>query len=113
MEHQTANIVVPVNLDNAFGIKQNSAILVTQKPNQDGFHTMYYEGNLHGAVNLETFEEKLMVAAGRMRDNYPTIARECPSVELVDKMFIKVGEYDMSNWTPSISEPTLLNAWLS
>lgn len=35
---------------------------------------VYYEGNLNGASNLNTFEERVSCAAGRMFTNYPTTA---------------------------------------
>ena len=36
--------------------------------------TIYYEGNLNGASNLMTYEERVVSAAGRMFTGYPTSA---------------------------------------
>lgn len=35
----------------------------------------YYEGNVFGVENLQRFESKAACAAGRLHDNYPTIAK--------------------------------------
>lgn len=59
-----------------------------------------FEGNLYGAENLRTYRERLMHAAGRARDNYPTVARTfLDSVE--DLVF--VGTYDTDTWTAVFS----------
>lgn len=35
---------------------------------------VYYEGNLHNAVNMVTYADRAMFAYWRMRDHYPTVA---------------------------------------
>ena len=35
----------------------------------------YFEGNRYGAANLQTFEQRVESAAGRLRARYPTVAR--------------------------------------
>lgn len=44
-------------------------------PDTDGLVDIWFEGNLHGAVNLNSYFEKIRCAAGRMVTNYPTAAR--------------------------------------
>lgn len=40
-----------------------------------GLIETWFEGNLHGVVNLNRYFEKIRCAAGRMVSNYPTAAR--------------------------------------
>jgi hypothetical protein len=35
---------------------------------------VYYEGNRFGAVNIQTLEDKVLHAAGRLDQQYPTVA---------------------------------------
>lgn len=35
---------------------------------------IYYEGNLYGASNLESYDERIKCAAGRAYTRYPTVA---------------------------------------
>lgn len=37
--------------------------------------TIYFEGNLNGAENLDYYAERVKCAAGRLFMNYPTVAR--------------------------------------
>lgn len=36
---------------------------------------IYYEGNRYGAGNIVTFADRAMIAAGRLAERYPTVAR--------------------------------------
>jgi len=54
-------------------IAKGSAV-VGQEYEQSGY-LVYYENNLYGAENIRTFEDKAMLAAGRMEENYPTVAK--------------------------------------
>jgi hypothetical protein len=38
----------------------------------EGIVKVHYEGNIYNAVNIRTFKDRCMLAAGRARDNYPT-----------------------------------------
>ena len=72
-------------------IAQGSAI-VGKKHESDGF-IIFYEGNLYHAENIKTFEDKAMLAAGRMEDNYPTVAKMlCRKEDL-----ILVGHFESSD----------------
>lgn len=74
-------------------IAKGSAIVGTQKG--DSGWICYYEGNLYNAENITSFEDKAMIAAGRMRDNYPTFAR----MFCTDESLIHVGEFDCNTNT--------------
>jgi hypothetical protein len=49
-----------------------------------------YEANMHGAVNIKTFADKVHHAAGRHAAGYPTRAR----TEVDESAVIEVGLYD-------------------
>jgi hypothetical protein len=55
---------------------------------------LYFEGNLHNAENLRTYEERLACAAGRLFTRYPTVAKILLSREDVERELIAVGTID-------------------
>jgi hypothetical protein len=71
-------------------IKPGSGIVATDRP--DGYTDIYFEGNLYGAENLGSYWGRLLCAAGRLSQKYPTVAR------LVDKNwsenFDRIGAFD-------------------
>ena len=71
-------------------IKAGSGIVATNRP--DGSTDIYFEGNLYGAENLRSYWGRLLCAAGRLSQKYPTVAR------LVDKdwgeNFDRIGVFD-------------------
>lgn len=68
---------------------------------------IYYEANLYGAVNMDTYEGMLTVAADRLSCHYPTIAaRLAPADEL-----ICVGSWCHETRTLDVEEPELLESW--
>lgn len=79
----------------------------------NGIYLIDYEGNRYGASNLEKFEERLLHAAGRAAERYPTVARLAPAA--LDA-FVKVGEYDYSTKELTLySNPAslrMLERWL-
>lgn len=58
---------------------------------EHGFVDIWFEGNLHKAVNLVSFIDKIACAAGRMVTNYPTTAHN--AVELGQIRVL--AEYDL------------------
>lgn len=56
-------------------IHKGSAIVSNGVADAEGFVTVYYEGNIYGAQNIRTFEDKAVIAAGRLAERYPTVAR--------------------------------------
>lgn len=108
---QVVDILVPVVSSFSFGIAPGSAILTEKKSNLSGLRKTYYEGNLFGAVNLESFEERLIVAGGRMKDNCPTVAKTYLLDADIETHFKKVGEYDLSNWTSNVTDPGAIDDW--
>lgn len=76
-----------------------------------GYLTVWYEGNRHGAVNLERWADRVHNAADRMLTRYPTIAmRNLPAEQLR-----AIGTYDpdTGEFTPGIPHwRAALEAWL-
>lgn len=70
-------------------IHPRSAVVATIEDGAD-MTTCFFEGNIHGAQNLGSFHDKLVVAAGRLTTDYPTTAR---AVVPVDDL-IRVASYD-------------------
>jgi len=72
---------------------------------------VYYEGNRYGAVNLTTFEERVLQAAGRLDKRYPTIAKGAwPAIE-----FDVVGTFSFSeDWRAhrlDVTDAALVARW--
>jgi hypothetical protein len=66
------NVYVPAP-GSDLGIVPGSGIVGT--PQDDGLVLIDYEGNLYGASNIGTFEDRIHHAAGRHIMRYPTVAR--------------------------------------
>lgn len=58
---------------------------------KEGMVDIWFEGNLNGAENLNTYFEKILCAAGRLVTNYPTIARGAVRRSAVQLL----AEYDL------------------
>jgi hypothetical protein len=70
-------------------IAAGSAVLGRPEPGCDEVE-VYFEGNLHGAVNMATLADRALHAAGRMVHDYPTVAKmTVPRAALV-----AVGTFD-------------------
>lgn len=71
-----------------------------------GMVVIYYEGNLYNAVNLNSYEERVKCAWGRMRTKYPTTAMAMvPAEEL-----IQIGTLD--DHDINITDQETLRDWL-
>lgn len=64
----------------------------------------YYEGNIYGAVNLQTFQDRAICAAGRLITRYPTTA----IAYLTPDQLFKVGEMECND-NGSVSSLTIYN----
>jgi hypothetical protein len=71
-------------------IKAGSGIVAVERADRSA--DIYYEGNLYGAENLRSYWGRLLCAAGRLAQEYPTVAR------LVDdnwnENFEHIGTFD-------------------
>ena len=74
LDAQKIAVFVPAN-PTATLIARGSAI-VGQTGGEEGEHiTIYYEGNLLGYADVKTYADRARIAAGRLAERYPTIAR--------------------------------------
>lgn len=85
------NVYVPApgwvtTIDRGSGIVNDPNVWATN----GGRIVVDYEGNRFGASNIVTFADRVMIAAGRHTERYPTIARSA----LVPESLIRVGTYD-------------------
>lgn len=81
---EKAKIYVPVTAEMPIRIKPGSAIVGRQ---EGGIVDVYYEGNLFGACNLHNYLDRIYVAAGRLFDRAPTVARAAMDA----KALVEVG----------------------
>jgi hypothetical protein len=69
----TAYVYVPTEqAQRRLGLAPGSAVVGVAR--SGGFH-IHFEGNLYGAENLKTWEERVVCAAGRLFRRYPTVAQ--------------------------------------
>jgi hypothetical protein len=81
-----------------------SAIVATPKREIDGRAVCYYEGGRH----IETYFEKLKIAAGRLMTRYPTIALAAFDL----KELVQVGTYDGDRYVVTeITNAATLQEW--
>ncbi|HEY1292858.1 MAG TPA: hypothetical protein VGJ60_07265 [Chloroflexota bacterium] len=114
-------IYVPAGED-TLGIKPGSGIVGSSEPTSSSIVQglaaamdrvrIDYEGNLHGAVNIVTWEDRVKHAAGRHVWNegrgYPTVARRWVEPEKLHA----VGTYDTDTWSiVEITDLAAVAAW--
>ena len=69
----TACVYVPTaQTRRSLGLAPGSAVVGVAR--SAGVH-VYFEGNVYGAENLKTWEERVVCAAGRLFRGYPTVAQ--------------------------------------
>jgi hypothetical protein len=87
-------VFVPKPLTFAHTVIVKGSAIVGKSLDENGF-VIYYEGNLFKAANIITFEDKAMLAAGRMEEHYPTVAKMyCQSIDLIN-----VGHFESATNT--------------
>lgn len=69
---------------------------------------VYYEGNIYGSSEMETFEAKARIAAGRLGTNYPTTAKTWASL----RDLVEVGTFCTTTWQAQI-DPEMADAILA
>lgn len=81
---------------------------VVGSPGEDGCLILDYEANMHGAVNIKTFADKVHHAAGRHTARYPTRAR----TEVDTDAVVEVGVYDGGTVILHAGAEELVATWL-
>lgn len=108
----TLTVYVPATED-TLGIKPGSGIVGSPVGGTPPRVRIDFEGNIHHAVNIVTYEDRLLHAAGRHTWNegrgYPTVARQWVRAELLHA----VGTYDANTWrVVEITDREALDAWV-
>lgn len=105
----TVRVYVPAS-DGLLGpqLRPGAAIVASQPPNAEGWITVHYEDNEHGAENLDRFANRVAQAAERQQTDHPTSKREAVPVDGL----IEVGEWDPSARKFRLHGQTDLSAWL-
>lgn len=91
-----ANIYVPVNSARMdILVKPGSGIVaLLDQSARAGYVVLYYEGNVYGAENLKTLEDRIKCAAGRMFNRYLTVAMIGLPKDELDQYVKAVGTID-------------------
>ena len=95
------------------GIDQASAVVLLR--GDDGIHRIYFESNRYGAINLESIDGRLQVAASRALTKAPTVAFMAITDEILQEQFEEVGLYQYSTDTllVDLSHARTWNKWLN
>ncbi len=104
-ELTTLRIYVPADPRQS-SIASGSGV-VGHNTDSNGAVVVYYEGNLHGATNLNRFDERLMHAAGRLVHRYPTIAMSAVNAD----QLVQVGTLTYPEGRITVTNRPLLEAW--
>jgi hypothetical protein len=113
MTTKTIDVYVP-NPDSIqlLGVDPKSAIVGRHRPAGSRWTgVVYYEGNRYGYANVVTFADRCMIAAGRMEQNAPTIAKCVVTHDAVIRVASYLPEYRRVELEDGASV-TRLAAWL-
>jgi hypothetical protein len=106
--HTRFLVYVP-NAGNTLGIAPGSAVVAPEGASEIADRVLvHYEGNLHGAENLQRYVDRVHCAAGRAAYRYPTIA--LASAHASD--LTRVGRYDLTRGQLTVENAQALEAWL-
>lgn len=83
-------------------IHAGSAIVSKGFEDSEGYIEVYYEGNIYGASNIRSFEDKASHAADRLAKRYPTIARR----KVLKSHLTEVGEFQTET-KPAMSSASI------
>jgi len=61
---------------------------------ESGDLLLYFEGNLHNAINQQRLEDRIVNAAGRLFTRYPTVAMRMVTKQEADRGLVQVGTID-------------------
>jgi len=102
-------LMVYVPRDEAMlGIKPGSAVVGALTHDPRGV-LVYYEGGLYHQSGFEEFRTRLLHAAGRLVERYPTTAKALVPREALHA----VGTYTPHNAFLNVTDGQLLDAWIA
>ncbi|WP_394222595.1 hypothetical protein [Alteromonas gracilis] len=104
-------VYIPRKNSRLADIVSPASAIVKSRTISDTSVMVYYEGNVYGAENIKTFEDKCSLAAGRAKDHYPTTALTIVPLEEV----IDIGVYDLETNAFHLDENfhELFNEWVT
>lgn len=80
---------------------------IVGSPAEDDRIMIDYEGNIYNSSNMVSFDNKLLIAAGRHIDHYPTVARSW----VKGSELIPVGTYDYDTHQIEVFDIAALGEW--
>lgn len=102
------SVLVPRKGTLAASMFDRASAVVTDGNVVEGKILVWYEGNRHGACNLNTFYERILSAAGRLAVSYPTTAKAM----LPREDFVEAAVFSMDRLAFSeVAEPGVLAEW--
>ena len=111
LEMNRYRVLIPKPKTRAAIIDVGSGVVTNGEIDTEGRIEVWFEGNRYKAENLVTYEQRVMHAAGRLAQRYPTTAKATAPVE----EFIEVGTFTFSNdWlthTLKLSDPATVYMW--
>lgn len=100
------NVYVPAGED-FFGIYPGSAVVGFDRASR--LCEVYFEGGLYNAGYFADFSNRLLHAAGRCIQHYPTVAR----LSLPREALQLVGTYEPETQALDVDDRETLDAWVS
>jgi hypothetical protein len=102
------NVYVPVEGSRAASSILKGSAVVSDGVEREGRIHAWYEGNAYGAENLEDLYGRTVVAAGRLKTDYPTVAKAFYHTEELRE----VATFDAErNVFVEIADPDALRDW--
>lgn len=109
--HEECSILVPTaNAQQQYPFVNGSGLVGVKT---DDYGVIYYEGNLNGCSNLNTIDDRVIVAAGRLMTKYPTVARTGHLADEMDELYDIVGTVNLvgGKLTLNVTDREKLDAW--
>lgn len=107
MSERTLSLYVP-NIDSGVNHLIDPRSGIVGVPTVEGHVLIYYEGNRFGYANVRTWADRVLVAAGRCIERYPTVARRVVASESL----LHVGSIDYDSKRIFIDNSEALAHWL-
>lgn len=102
-------IYVPRDEQALYWIFKGAGIVAASEPTLPEMVHIHFEGNLYGAANLNDFNERVLSAAGRLREGYPTSAQAHVPFHLLHE----IGALHYEQRKITIIDQAALDEWLA
>jgi len=108
MARPLLNVYVPVE-NQMLGIKPGSAVVGRESVRDPDAITVYFEGGIYNQRDSSDFDWRLLHAAGRCLENYPTVAK----MTVGPGQLLYVGTYDYDTRQLDVDDQATLDAWIA